>query len=100
MIPIPPAPIPSGLLAMKPYLDVLLLLTVATLAVIFAWMLWSVWRSYRERARLRCPVRLRPVRVLFDLGPDGRRTDVLRCSVFGRRPITCGKACLHHAAPA
>ena len=59
----------------------------------------------RGRERLRCPVQLRPARVVFELGADGT-TDVVRCSLarrprgffFGQRPIICGKACLHRLA--
>ncbi|HYV56686.1 MAG TPA: hypothetical protein VE911_04035 [Candidatus Nitrosopolaris sp.] len=59
----------------------------------------------RSRERLRCPVQLRPARVVFELGPDGT-TDVVRCSLarrprglfFGRRQIICGKACQHRPA--
>jgi hypothetical protein len=81
-------------------LDLLLLFTVVSLFAMVAMMLWSVRDMNRERRRLFCPVRLRSVRVLFRLAPNGTRTDVLRCSVFGRRPITCGKLCLHHPSPA
>ena len=77
------------------WLDVMMLITIVSLAVIFVMMLWTMWRATREGARLLCPVRLRRVRVLFRLGGAGERIDVVRCSVFGRRPITCGKVCLH-----
>ena len=77
------------------WLHVMMLITIVSLAMIFVMMLWTMWQATREGARLRCPVRLRRVRVLFRLGAAGERIDVLRCSVFGRRPITCGKVCLH-----
>lgn len=95
MNPIPQAPIPTGTLFLNGYLE---LLAVASILVIVGMTLWVVRSAIRERVRLMCPVRLRRVRVLFRLAPDGKRADVLRCSVFGRRPITCGKVCLHHTA--
>ena len=86
---------PTGPFFGNGYPGVLLLLTIASLFVVFGMMLWALRRVTRERKRLLCPVRLRSVRVLFRLAPDGARTEVLRCSVFGRRPITCGQVCLH-----
>ena len=98
-------PIPSGLtpsmpLSVNGYLEVLLLLAVFSLVVLFAMGLREIRRAYTRRERIFCPVRLRRARVRFRLWPDGERADVIRCSVFGRRPITCGKACLDHGAPA
>ena len=78
----------------------LLLLTVVSLVVLFAMSLRELRGFSRWHARLRCPVRLRSARVLFRIEGDGRPADVLRCSIFGRRPVTCGKACLHPTAPA
>ena len=99
MNPIPPNDgIPMVPLFANGYLDFLLLLTFAFLLVTFGFMLWAGRNRTRERKRLVCPTRLYQARVLFRLGPDRARTDVLRCSVFGRRPITCGKVCLHHTA--
>jgi len=93
-IPIPqPGPVPTTLFT-NGYLHALMLVTIVSLAVIFVMMLWTMWRATRERARVRCPVRLRRARVLFRLGAAGERTDVVRCSIFGRRPVTCGEACL------
>jgi hypothetical protein len=82
--------------AMNPMpLELVMVATIAALLVVFGALLWRALRSVaRERARVICPVRLRPAKVGFALAPDGTRADVLRCSVFGRRPITCGKACL------
>ena len=77
------------------YLELIMLISIASLMVIFALMLRALLRANRERTRIQCPARLRRVRILFGLAPDGRRTNVIRCSVFGRRPITCGKVCLH-----
>jgi len=94
MNPIPQAgPIPTTLFT-NGSLQALMLLTVVSLAVIFVMMLWTMWHATRERVRLRCPVRLRRVRVLFRLGAAGERIDIVRCSIFGRRPVTCGKVCL------
>jgi hypothetical protein len=92
-----PGPLPTTLFA-NGYLHALMLITIASLAVIFVMMLWTMWRATRERVRLRCPVRLRRARVLFRLGAAGERIDILRCSIFGHRPVTCGKTCLqpHH----
>ena len=56
-------------------------------------MLYSL-RMAGERVPLECPVRLRPATVVFGLSTKGRRIDVLRCSIFGRRALSCGKACL------
>lgn len=57
----------------------------------------------RRREQLRCPVQLRPARVVFEVAPDGA-IDVVRCSLSRRRgffrrrrPVVCGKACLHSA---
>jgi hypothetical protein len=95
MNPIPQGgPIPTWLFA-NGYLHAIMLITIALLAVMFAMMLWTMWRATREGARLQCPVRLRRAYVRFRLGLNGERVDVIRCSVFGRRPITCGKTCLH-----
>src|SRR5437667_12852151 len=100
MNPIPPGVIPHGPVAVHGYLEFLLLLTVASLVVLFVMSLREVRGLHRWRERLRCPVRLRPARVDFRIGAEGRPADVLRCSIFGRRTITCGKACLHPTAPA
>jgi hypothetical protein len=101
MNPIPQAgPVPTPVLFVNGYLELIMLLSIVSLVVIFGMLFWTIWGVTRERLRLFCPVRLRPVRVLFRLAPDGKRVDILRCSVFGRRPISCGKVCLHQAARA
>jgi hypothetical protein len=83
-------------LSVNGVLEFILLLTIASIAAMFVMSLNELRGYYR--AHLRCPVRLRPARVDFEMGPGGKATDVLRCSIFGRRPITCGKACMPHAA--
>ena len=77
---------------------VFLLLAILSLAAVFGLMFWSIRNTLRERIRLLCPLGFHSVRVLFRLAPDGTRQDVLRCSVFGRHPVTCPKVCLR--APA
>jgi hypothetical protein len=94
MNPIPPTGPISTTFLTNGSLHALMLITIASLAVIFVMMLWTMWHATREITRLRCPVRLRRVRVLFRLGEAGERIDIVRCSIFGRRPVTCGKACL------
>jgi hypothetical protein len=76
----------------------LVVFVAASLLFVLGMMLWALRNMTRERLRLLCPVRLRSARVLFKLAPNALRTDVLRCSVFGRQPITCGKVCLHSNA--
>jgi hypothetical protein len=100
MNPIPQAPIPTPALFVNGYLELIMLLSIVSLLVIFGMFFWSIRHVTRERLSLFCPVRLRRVRVLFRLAPDGKRTDILRCSVFGRRPVTCGKVCLQQPAHA
>jgi hypothetical protein len=97
MNPIPQAP-PSVPLLPNGFLDLPVLVIIVSLLVLFGIGLLSLRSGTRERVRLFCPVRLRRVAVRFRLAPDGRRLDVERCSVFGRRPITCGKVCLHTGA--
>ena len=98
MNPIPPGVTPSLPISVNAFLGVLLLLTVVSLLIIVGMALRESRGAYRRGERLLCPVRLRRARVLFRLGPDGKPADVLRCSVFGRRPITCGKTCLDRGA--
>ena len=98
MNPIPQAPLPTPPLFVNGYLELIMLLSIVSLLVIFGMLFWSIRDVTRERLSLFCPVRLRRVRVLFRLAPDGKRTDIVRCSVFGRRPVTCGKVCLHQPA--
>jgi hypothetical protein len=92
MNPIPPAipTLPIGI----GYVDLFMLLSIVALMVIFGLMLWP-GSAMRDRERLVCPERQKSVRVVFGLGPGGRRVDVLRCSVFGHGPVTCEKRCLH-----
>jgi len=95
MNPIPSVPIPTWPMTTNGYLDVVLLVSIASIMVVFAMLLWRAWPTVRERLSLICPVRLRRARVHFSLAPTGERMDVLRCSIFGRRPISCGKVCMH-----
>jgi hypothetical protein len=73
-------------------------LALVALLVVFsgyALIFRAMRHASREQVRLRCPARLRTARVVFELAPDGSRTDVVRCSIFRGRPaITCGKVCL------
>jgi hypothetical protein len=80
--------------------EVAVVLVIAVLLVISGMSVRDIGRVYFRRERVVCPVRLRRVRVLFRLWPDGAREDVIRCSVFGRGPVTCGKACLDRRATA
>jgi hypothetical protein len=98
MNPIPPGVAPPIPIALNGYVELLLVLTMVSLFVIFALALWETRGASRRQERLFCPVRRRRVRVLFRLWPGGDPADVIRCSVFGRRPITCGKACLDGGA--
>jgi hypothetical protein len=88
-------PIPPLTFSVGNLMALVVVVTIVSLAALFALALWEIGRSGRRTVRLRCPVRLRRVRVVFGTGPHGEPVDVVRCSVFGRRPITCGKACLH-----
>jgi hypothetical protein len=82
-------------------LFLMLLSVVTAILTMIGFVLWGARHAYQERERLRCPVQLRMATVLFALPPEGRHTDVLRCSLFrGCPPIGCGKACLaREAAP-
>jgi hypothetical protein len=95
----PMPPIAKAPLWATGYEQPAVLLPAFLILLLFAVLLWSAGRPLRERARLRCPARLRAARVSFAVAPDGKRLDVVHCSVFGRRPITCGKVCLHVAQP-
>ena len=57
-------------------------------------VLFAAMGRRREHARLECPVELRPARVTFGVAGDGSRVDVVKCSLFRGRPITCSKACV------
>jgi len=93
-----PMPMPSML--SEAQLLVMLLAVVTGILSLIGFVLWAARHAYQERQRLRCPVRLRMATVLFGLAPDGRRTDVLRCTVFRKRPaITCGKGFVCAFAP-
>lgn len=81
--------IPAVSLFANGYLDLLMLVALASVAVVLGMMLWSARDADRRRERIICPVRLRPARVVFGRHP----MHVVRCSIFGRRPITCGKVC-------
>ena len=99
MNPIPPDGVmPATRLFANGSLDLLLLITMASLFVVFGMMLWTLRRATRERTKVLCPEHLRPARVRFQLAADGMRTDVLGCSLLGRRPVTCARACLKAAA--
>ena len=83
--------LPSGLP------DPTVLLDIALVVAVFATTVWTLARVTRERVPLLCPVRLQPVGVVFRLGLDGRRADVVGCSVFGDCRVTCGRRCLRRA---
>ena len=95
MNPIPQFPTlpPPGAVDLALLLGLLALAVVLGGAVILGLSMLGSREARRERTRLVCPVRLRPARVVFGLDRLGRRVDVIRCSVFGPRPITCGKVC-------
>jgi hypothetical protein len=86
--------IPSNTLLVDGNLDLLLWASVAVIVVILGMMVWMAWHSGERRERLICPVRLRSARVLMQVTASGRPKDVIRCSIFGRRPMTCGKPCM------
>lgn len=95
-----PTPVLNWPVAMNGYLEVMLLASVGATMIVFGMMLWRAWPTVRERLTLLCPVRLRRARVTFELAPTGERIDIRRCSIFGRRPVTCGKVCMQTAARA
>ena len=97
MVTLPPPTIPPVVFDPLPMQIVGLILIVAVLAV-YAAMTWLGDHANELREYLYCPVRLRMAKVIFQTGPGGERTDIVGCSIFGRRPITCGKACLAHPA--
>ena len=98
MNPVPPGVV-SGSYPVDGYLYVLMGVALAALIIVLAIFIWSVLSWNRESARLFCPVRLRRIRAVFRLDEEGRRIDVLRCTAFGRKPITCGKMCLYTTSP-
>jgi hypothetical protein len=91
---------PAAAVAFEGYLRLAMLLAIVALLVGYAVLVGAVRNAFRRREWLFCPVRLRKARVDFQLAGDGTATDVLRCSIFGRRPVTCGKACMPAAARA
>jgi hypothetical protein len=99
MNPVPGA-FPLMPLTVDAFLTVLVLVTVVTVLVILFMSLREVWDGYRRWEDVRCPERRQRARVLFRLRPGGEPTEVLRCSLVGRRPIDCGMACLHRGAHA
>ena len=97
MNPIPPGVFPTDAYSIDGYLHGLMIAGFVALIVMVGIAVWSVFHWNEEPVRFFCPVRLRRVRAVFRLDDDGRRLDVLRCNVFGRRAITCGKPCVHTA---
>jgi hypothetical protein len=98
MNPVPPGVFPTGSYPVDGYLDLFMVGVLVAFAVVLGIIVWSVLYWNEEPARFVCPVRLRRVRAVFRLDDDGRRIDVLRCSVFRRTPITCGKPCTRTAS--
>ena len=91
--------LPNTPLVVNVAVELLLLLTIISMLVIFGMLLWtSLYAATRERVRLVCPKRLGFASVLFRLAPNGRRRDVIHCSLLGRGPFSCGKVCLHPTA--
>jgi hypothetical protein len=77
----------------------MLLTVVMGVLTMIGFVFWAAKHAYEERRRLRCPVRATMATVLFELAPNARRTDVLRCSLFRNGlPLGCGKVCLHATA--
>jgi len=80
---------------------IVLPLVIVGLLVLYGLLVRVPATFTRVRERIRCPVQLRPARVVFEQAPDGT-IDVVRCSLsrrgrglfFKPRPIICGKACL------
>jgi hypothetical protein len=101
MNPIPPtASVPTTPFIVDGTFELMLIFTVIAIFGFFGLMLWTACTAGVERTRLLCPKHMRLARVVFRLAPDGRRTDVIRCSERGRRRIDCGKACLPQAGAA
>jgi hypothetical protein len=90
-------PIPYGWtmpFSVTGFLALLLVVAVGSVAVMVFMMMWAAHREGRQRVRIFCPVRLKHARVLLGLGATGAPVEVLACSEFGRRTLTCGSACL------
>jgi hypothetical protein len=90
--------IPTTPFLVNGYVEFAMVLSVLSLLVVFGMLLWSTRAERRQRVTVVCPLRMRPTSVLFRLGLTGIRTEVIRCAVFGRGAVTCGKACLPRAA--
>lgn len=93
MTPIPPVPGPDMQFDPLP-IQILGLILMITVLSIYAAITWLGRHGDELRKRLFCPVYRRMAKVTFLVAADGKPTDVVRCSVFGRRAITCCKACL------
>src|SRR5262245_29860135 len=89
---------PTDAYSIDGYLQHGLMIARFVALIVMVGIVWSVLHCNEEPARFLCPVRLRRVRAVFRLDEDGRRIDVLRCNVFGRHSITCGKPCVHTAS--
>jgi hypothetical protein len=73
-----------------------ILLVIAALALYFAF-LWGITRlMLHTREQLRCPVDGRRASVTFLRGPDGFKTDFVRCSLLPSGK-TCARECLRAA---
>ena len=94
---IPLGPISATAVFPTGFPDVTVVLGLMLAIVVLGMTVWTLARVTRERVPLLCPVRLQPAGVVFRLGLDGRRVDVVGCSVFGDCPITCGRTCLRRA---
>lgn len=89
-----PAQMPATLSPAQ--LLLMLLSVVMGIVAMIGFVLWAAKHAFEERRRVRCPIRHRMARVLFQLTPSAKRTDVLRCSLLEPgSPIGCGKPCLH-----
>ena len=93
MVPLPPMTDPTIAFDPLPMQVVGLCLIVVVLALYAAMTCLGDHADERHEYDY-CPVERRMAKVLFRTGPGGERTDVVRCSIFGRRPVTCTKACL------
>jgi hypothetical protein len=72
---------------------------VLLLVVTAAGILWLVHGARYARRRLRCPVHGRMATVRFRREESGRPAEVVRCSLFGRLPVTCDGSCLPGVHP-
>ncbi|MCK6551786.1 hypothetical protein L6R52_38485 [Myxococcota bacterium] len=74
------------------------LLSVAAM-VALVYVIGRVFGRARMQKRLHCPVQHQDYTVDFacQLDPEwgvGKRVDVLQCSAFGERPVSCAKGCV------